>query len=143
MALVLLAILLVRKSYHKSLFLVVAIGGSALVNLAFKSIFERARPELWDRAVEVTNYSFPSGHALSTSAFALTVVVLLWHTKWRTLAIIIGALYAATVGFTRLYLGVHYPTDVIGGWLLGIAWVAATVLITGIYKPRKVEKDSL
>jgi undecaprenyl-diphosphatase len=64
-----------------------------------------------------------------SSALALSLVVALWHTRFRWLAIVLGALYIALIGFTRLYLGVHYPTDVAGGWLASLLWVMALAVV--------------
>lgn len=132
-----------KKHFKKAGFVAAAVGGSALIMLLLKAFFERDRPELWDLLVHVTNFSYPSGHAFSSSAFAVVAVVLLWHTKWRTASLVIGAFYVAFVGISRLYLGVHYPTDIIGGWVLGMTWLA---LLSACYvrgsRPKELEAQS-
>ena len=94
-----------------------------------KAIFIRPRPEEWTRIVEETNYSFPSGHAMSSAALAFALIVVTWRTRWRWPVVVVMALYTMMIGLTRLYLGVHYPTDIIGGWFVSAAWVAIVVLM--------------
>jgi membrane-associated phospholipid phosphatase len=109
---------------YKSLLLFFAVGGAALANYTVKFLFERARPDLWTHLVDETSFSFPSGHAMGSSAFAFGIVAILWNTKWRWPAMFIAAMYVISIGFSRLYLGVHYPTDILAGWLLSLVWVA-------------------
>jgi len=118
-----------RKHYRKALFIAVAIAGTALINLVLKLYFVRQRPDLWERLVDETTYSFPSGHAMISMAIALSLVLMLWRTKYRALATIMAFIYVLFIGFSRLYLGVHYPTDVLGGWLVSSAWVIACWLM--------------
>jgi len=127
--LLLLAYLLYTKQYHKALFVVLGIGLSALFNVILKGIFERTRPDLWEWLAIETSYSFPSGHATASMALALCCVAILWRTKWRTVTITSASAYVLLIGFSRLYLGVHYPTDILGGWLLSLATVSLVALI--------------
>jgi undecaprenyl-diphosphatase len=103
--------------------------GALALNYVIKQLFERPRPELWERLVTETSYSFPSGHATASAALALVMVAVLWHTKWRWHGIVLAAMYMFVVGLTRLYLGVHYPSDVIAGWCVAAVWVGAVVLL--------------
>lgn len=125
----LIAILGIRKSYRKATLLAASVAGAAALNIAFKYIFERARPDLWEQLVIETSFSFPSGHAMASSALAFAVMVIAWNTRYRWFAIAGGGLFVLVVGVSRLYLGVHYPTDIVAGWLLSAAWVAA---VTGV-----------
>lgn len=136
--------LISKRLYVKTFMLLAAMGGAAVLNITLKLLFERARPELWDGLIQESNFSFPSGHAMASSALTFTIIALLWNTKWRFTAIIIGALYMSVIGLSRLYLGVHYPTDIIGGWLVSFAWVLAVSVIvyTHSYKRRHTEKLS-
>ena len=114
---------LLKKRYAKSILIVLTIGGSALINIILKTYFVRARPDLWEQIVTETSFSFPSGHSVASMALALTIIILLWRSKWRAASIIAGISYVILIGVSRMYLGVHYPTDVLGGWLLSTAWV--------------------
>jgi undecaprenyl-diphosphatase len=142
-AIILVLLFLTKRNYIRALLIAVGIGGVAAMNLLLKSIFERARPDLWDWIVTETHTSFPSGHATASMALALCIVYLLWNTKWRKATIIAASVYLLLIGFSRLYLGVHFPTDILGGWLLGIGWMALviTFVITVNYRKRIVKGD--
>lgn len=142
-AIILVLLFLAKRNYIRALLIAVGIGGVAAMNLLLKSIFERARPDLWDWIVTETHTSFPSGHATASMALALCIVYLLWNTKWRKATIIAASVYLLLIGFSRLYLGVHFPTDILGGWLLGIGWMALviTFVITVNYRKRIVKGD--
>lgn len=73
--------------------------------------------------------SFPSGHATSSAALVASLLVLAWQTRYRWRAILGGAVFLAGVGLSRMYFGVHYPSDILGGWCVSFAWVAALALI--------------
>lgn len=113
---------------HAALFLVAA-AGSDIINWLAKVYFARERPALWVTPTPVSNFSFPSGHAMNSMSIALTISCLFWHTRWRWPVFISGMLGVIAIGFSRLYLGVHYPTDVIGGWLGALLWVSGLWLI--------------
>jgi membrane-associated phospholipid phosphatase len=118
----------------RAVFLVMSVGGAGLLNVMLKAIFQRDRPELWQRLVTEDTFSFPSGHAMASSALALSLIVIFWHTRFRVPALIVALLYMVIIGFTRLYLGVHYPTDIVAGWIVSGMWVAAVT--TAVYYRR-------
>jgi undecaprenyl-diphosphatase len=118
---------LIYQAKQATAFLVaVTTGGQSLVNEILKWIFDRARPDLVAHGVETSSTSFPSGHAMAAAAVYLTLAALLVRTqksRAAKIAIISAAvLIAVLIGISRIYLGVHWPTDVIGGWLAGAAW---------------------
>jgi undecaprenyl-diphosphatase len=119
-------------AYRRDVVRFLVLGGSLVgaAGLAFiiKSTIERPRPQLWHRLMSESGFSFISGHATMSMALAAAIMAILWRTKWRWLAIICGIFYAGWVGFSRLYLGVHYPTDVLGGWVVATAWVMVVSL---------------
>jgi membrane-associated phospholipid phosphatase len=131
---------LFKKHYKRALVIILGVGGAALLNLFLKFIFERPRPDLWEQLIIETSFSFPSGHAMASAALACCVIVLFWNTRWRLLATSLAVLYVVLIGFSRLYLGVHYPTDVIAGWLVSGAWVA---IIVSILYGRRIIHNSL
>lgn len=129
--LALVVVLARRGERRRATFLALAVVGAALLNLAVKAIFHRARPDLWPRLVAEDTFSFPSGHAMGSMAFAVAVSVLAWPTRWRWPVLIGGALFALLVGASRLYLGVHFPSDVLAGWCASLVWVTGLALILG------------
>jgi membrane-associated phospholipid phosphatase len=118
-----------RRRWHDGLFFGLAVGGSALLSLAVKPLFGRARPDLWLSIAPEDTYSFPSGHAMGSMTLGLAVIVLCWRTRWRWLALAGVAPLVFLVGASRVYLGVHYPSDVLGGWLAGTAWVLGLAML--------------
>lgn len=125
----LLGLFVYKKEYYRAAHIALCMAGAAALNLILKSVFERARPDLWDKLVHESSYSFPSGHSMMSAALGLAIIVALWNSRWRWWAVWFGVIYIPLVGFTRLYLGVHYPTDVIGGWLVSGTWVMTVTLL--------------
>lgn len=120
---VLLVIVLALRGHPRSaVFAAVATGGSGLLNMAAKHALQRARPDLWLSPAPELTYSFPSGHAMASATLACVLACLAWNTRWRVPAIAAGAIFVLAVGVSRVYLGVHYPSDVLAGWTAAIAW---------------------
>jgi undecaprenyl-diphosphatase len=118
-----------KKRRRFALLLAFGVGGAAAANVALKALFQRERPSLWDPSVVETSFSFPSGHAMASAALIACLVVILWRTRYRWIAAIVGGIIVLLVGVSRLYLGVHYPTDVIAGWCASIAWVMLVAVL--------------
>lgn len=118
--------LAVQKKWGDAALLLVATIGGTLISETLKAGFARARPDLVAHVVETTSMSFPSGHAMLSAVTYLTLGVLLARTQEsaRVRNYILGAAIFLTllIGVSRLYLGVHWPTDVLAGWCLGAAW---------------------
>ena len=126
-----------KKQYNQALLVGCGVGGAVVIDLILKSLFGRIRPDLWDRLIIENGYSFPSGHAMASSALAFSLIAALWYTKWRRPSIIFGGLYILFIGFTRLYLGVHYVSDVVGGWLMSLAWVGILFVLMNAHVSTK------
>lgn len=135
--LLLLIILLARRRWGDALFWGLAIGGAAGLNLAAKQFFGRIRPDLWLSIAPEPNFSFPSGHAMGSMALVAAAIVLTWPTSWRWPTVVFGSLFVFLVGLSRLYLGVHYPSDILAGWAAAVAWVVgvSVVLYERVTKP--------
>jgi undecaprenyl-diphosphatase len=118
--------LLLRGSYRIAALLTASVAGGALINLVLKNAFNRARPAEALHLVGVHSSSFPSGHAMAASIFYLTIGALLARMAKRrrekVYLILASMLFTFLVGFSRVYLGVHYPSDVLAGWAAGTAW---------------------
>ena len=115
--------LLRRREVARFSFFVLAMLGTWLLTDATKRLFGRDRPTLWPSPAPEESFSFPSGHAMGSMSLATAVGVLAWHTPYRWPVVIGGAAFTVLVSGSRLYLGVHYPTDVLGAWLASLAWV--------------------
>lgn len=119
------AVLLVlwhRRRRWQALYWACAIGGAALLNLLAKQVFQRARPALWPSPSPEYSFSFPSGHAMQSMAVCTAVLVLSHQAPGRWALRIACCLLAAGVGLSRLYLGVHFPSDVLAGWCASLGW---------------------
>lgn len=126
--------LYVGKRRRAATFLLFSLGGASVINFVLKLIFARDRPDLWTTVVTEASYSFPSGHTMGSAALAFSIIVLLWDTRWRYVALATGLLFTFTIGITRMYLGVHYPSDVVAGWLISLVWVLAVKIVLDHYK---------
>lgn len=112
-----------RRHRRHAAFVITSSVGAGLLNGIAKLFFQRPRPDLWVPLVLMHDSSFPSGHAMVSMAIALALVTLAWPTRWRWPSLVAGALFVAIVGASRVYVGVHYPSDVAAGWLASAAWV--------------------
>lgn len=125
-------LLMTRKAAMAAL-VAVAVSGGALVSTMLKGSFNRPRPDIVPHLVEVHTASFPSGHAMNSAVVFLTLGALLarTHQAYAVQAYIIGVsiLLTLTIGFSRVYLGVHWPSDVLAGWVVGGAWALLWSLI--------------
>jgi membrane-associated phospholipid phosphatase len=109
-----------------------AMAGASLVFRLLKIIFDRQRPPVVDRLVPETNESLPSGHATMSIVVIGTIVVLAWAGRGvagRVALVVAAALWVGAVGATRVYLGVHWVSDVLAGWLVGASWLALCVAV--------------
>ena len=121
--------LLIARRWREATFAGVSFAGSALLNMATKRFFQRDRPTLWESIAPEHTFSFPSGHAMGSATLAMVVILLCWHTRWRWLAVVLAGSFALLVGASRIYLGVHYPSDILGGFAAGVAWVSGVYLV--------------
>lgn len=125
--------LVLQGAWRSALFVLVASSGGWLLNSVLKEAFGRARPDIVPHLREVMTLSFPSGHALTSAAVYLTLGALLMRIAKRPLmkfyCMSVAMLATALVGASRVYLGVHYPTDVLAGWLLGLTWALLCWLV--------------
>jgi undecaprenyl-diphosphatase len=125
-----------------ALFAVGALAGGAMVSLLLKQLFQRPRPEVVPHLREVVSTSFPSGHAMGAAVVFLTLAVIFVKAfrsrRAKAFCLGLGVFLALIVGASRVYVGVHYPTDVAGGWLAGTAWALATWAISQFLPTRPI-----
>ena len=124
--LLLVAGLAMARRFRQGAFAAVALGGSALLNLATKQLFARERPSLWESIAPESTFSFPSGHAMGSMTLAMVLVLLCWNTRMRGWVVGAMLVFVPMVGLSRVYLGVHYPSDILAGWAVASAWAAGT-----------------
>lgn len=122
-----------RKQPRASLAVVAAVVGALLISQALKWQFGRPRPDLVPHEAQVYTASFPSGHSMMSAATYLTLAALLARVHAQRLLkayfLVLAGLLTLAIGVSRVYLGVHWPTDVLAGWTLGACWAALCWLI--------------
>jgi len=129
-----------RGRRRLALFLVVTVIGGGLVDSAVKILVNRPRPVVDHPVATALGKSFPSGHAMSsTVAYGALLLVLLpaLTRRWRWVAVAAVAVLVLAIGCSRLLLGVHFLSDVIGGYLLGLAWLVASTAAFGIWRTER------
>lgn len=125
---VLALLLLLRRQFRSCIYLLTAGLGNAFINQTLKGLLHRARPHLWESSYH-HGYAFPSGHSMTSMTLATVLIILTWKTPWRIPAMIFGSLFVIAIAWTRLYLGVHYPSDILAGWMVALAWVIGVSLV--------------
>ncbi|CAM3156302.1 Undecaprenyl-diphosphatase [Deinococcus saxicola] len=125
-----IALLLARAGARvHAWYLALALSGAALLNLLAKLIFQRPRPDELGAVLVESGFSFPSGHAMSNAAFGIALGLIFWRSRLGWPVAVLGVLWGMLVAASRNYLGVHYPTDVIVGFLASTAWAYGLYLL--------------
>ena len=131
--LVALIVLLLLKKRSAAVFLVVSLATGSLVSTLLKQVFARPRPDLVAHADRVFTSSFPSAHAMVSTVGWLTLAAIcirfIDHRPLRRFVLAVAVSIAVIVGTSRVYLGVHWPTDVLAGWAVGVAWAGLCWLV--------------
>ena len=139
LVLAVLAIILIKGLKNK-LFLLTGVVGTAGLNVILKHIIQRKRPNI-NRLIPEEGYSFPSGHSMMSMAFYGMLIFLIFkyvkNTTLKWTLIVILTILLSTIGITRIYLGVHYPSDVIGGFVVSLTYL---FILTEIYNKVKIEE---
>jgi undecaprenyl-diphosphatase len=123
-----------RKRKRPDLAIIVAVttAGSYIIGTALKLAFERPRPTLWLARGEYTGSAYPSGHVMSVTSVIGVIAVLLYERRGAVSPLVAWMVLLIATGYSRLYLGVHWPSDVVGGllaggtWFVGILWATRT-----------------
>lgn len=102
-------------------YLVATMAASAGLNLLLKAAIRRTPPGGIPGVIHPSKYAFPSGHTMSATAFAAALILIAWPTRWRWPVLVSGGLFALGMGLSRMYLAVHWPSDVAAGWAMGVA----------------------
>jgi undecaprenyl-diphosphatase len=152
LATLIIALLLLKKHKRETALFLVAIIMGVILNASLKTMFDRQRPQLNPLVIEASK-SFPSGHAMNNFIFYSLLVFLVFHlSKNKKLTMIAGLLsmfLVLTIGFSRIYLGVHYFSDVMAGfvggfwWLVTILSVAYTMILFDLFMPKLTLKEKI
>jgi undecaprenyl-diphosphatase len=130
--------LVLRRRWLSASVVVVSVMGGEIASDTIKAIVDRPRPDLVPRFVQVYSASFPSGHAFLAMVVYLTIAMQLARLEKaavvRGYLIAIALVIVAAVGISRIYLGVHWPSDVLAGWGIGLAWVLVVWAAARVYE---------
>ena len=136
------AFLMLRRKWASAVLVLIASVGGTVLSTLLKSLFQRARPSVVPHLTEVTSLSFPSGHSMLSAVIYLTLGALLARTtkdrKVKGFFLLTALGLTLLVGLTRVYLGVHYPTDVLAGWCAGTTWALLCVTLARWLQKRRV-----
>lgn len=134
-----------RREYRMTWLVLMAVGGGMLLTTLLKQGFDRPRPDLVPHGTFVTAASFPSGHAMVSAATYLTLGALLARTQSRrrlkAYLLLLAILLTVAIGVSRVYLGVHWPTDVLAGWTAGAVWAIISWLVARWLQRRGVVEE--
>lgn len=121
--------LLVKRQRMAATFFALDAAGGVALSYFLKLAFSKPRPQLWESAIEEVTYSYPSGHALGSMVIYgfLSYVFARMYPRYAAAIYTFAVFMIVSIGFSRLYLGVHWPTDILGGYGIGFLWVMACI----------------
>jgi undecaprenyl-diphosphatase len=132
---------ILKKQYGMLIIILVAVIGGAVMELELKVLFGRIRPQLIPSLISEKSFGFPSGHSMMSAIIYLSLASLIARLQVRRkdkIYVIFSAVFLSfIIGVSRVYLGVHYPTDVLGGWSLGLAWAALCWFVAWYFSKKK------
>ncbi|WP_432353474.1 phosphatase PAP2 family protein [Sporosarcina sp. A2] len=140
-SLITLGLLLYFRQKALTILFVIVIGGTGILNLVLKLFFQRARPDL-HRLVEISGYSFPSGHTMMATSLYVILAFILWRNirnAGRILIVFVALFMIGMICISRIYLGVHYPSDVVGGITASSFWLLISISVYTLYMERRSE----
>lgn len=139
------AVLATRRRWYRLVFLLLATVGGEVVNFLMKKAVHRQRPFFEDPIVTLTSFSFPSGHAMgSTVLYGALAAIMIWpmrQFRWRIATVCAAALLVALICFSRIYLGVHYLSDVVAGCLAGLVWLVSCLMAVDALRHRQLRAN--
>ncbi|MBD2526105.1 phosphatase PAP2 family protein [Nostoc sp. FACHB-133] len=135
-------ILLLQKRWRSLAYLLTVSLGSVIINRTAKELMHRVRPQLWQSIAPESSFAFPSGHAMTSITLVAILLSLAWASSWRWLVLTFGSLYIIAIAWCRLYLGVHFPSDILAGWMVTLGWTIGVSLIIKPYITKVKTVDS-
>lgn len=125
---------------QQAFLLIVVIAGSVIFNTILKNYFKRERPEIY-RILDANGFSFPSGHSMMAFALYAIIAYIAWRNvktmTSRVALLLFTAFMIIIIGVSRIYLGVHYPSDIIGGFTVSALWVTIAITIYTYWRDKK------
>ena len=139
-----LILLIWKKCYPEAKIFVVDCAGGVILSYGLKSVFGKTRPDLWESAIKEVSFSYPSGHALGSTVL-YGFLAYLFATRFPQFAWLIYLMVVfliGEIGLSRLYLGVHWPTDIIGGYGIGFLWLTFCITMLKLQKLKQLQLEN-
>ena len=136
-----LILLILRRCYPEAKIFFIDCAGGVILSYGLKSVFGKTRPDLWQSAIEEVSFSYPSGHALGSTVL-YGFLAYLFATRYQQFSWLIylaAVSIVGAIGLSRLYLGVHWPTDIIGGYGIGFLWLTFCTTMLKLQKMKQLE----
>lgn len=129
LTLIVFTLMLWKRRFLEAKFFALNAAGGAVLSYCLKLAFSKQRPQLWESPINEVTFSYPSGHALGSMVLYgfLSYLAAKLYPQYAKGAYAIAAILIITIGFSRLYLGVHWPTDIIGGYGIGFLWITVCI----------------
>jgi len=135
--------LILRQQWYRLVTLVLAVGGGSLLNVGIKNLFRRERPVFEHPLVALHTYSFPSGHTMAATLFygliAVFIMQTVRHWRWRVFVFVLAIFLILLVALSRINLGAHYLSDVLGAMALGVMWLATCITAVEVNRRYRME----
>jgi undecaprenyl-diphosphatase len=137
------ALLVWQKRWYRLITLVLTVGGGSALNVGIKHLFQRERPVFEHPLVVLHSYSFPSGHTMAATLFYGLIAVFIMQSvrrwRWRVLTFVAALFVILLVALSRMYLGAHYLSDVLGAMALGLMWLATCITAVELNRRYRLE----
>ena len=139
---IVLIILLWKRYYPEAKIFVINCAGGVILSYGLKSVFGKTRPDLWESAIEEVSFSYPSGHALGSTVLYgfLAYLIAKRYPQLSWLIYLVAVVLIGAIGSSRLYLGVHWPTDIIGGYGIGFLWLTFCITMLKLQKMQQLQQ---